>query len=217
MLRAPAPPGKRNGLPSPAGRDTMTGHMNRYRKFLLAAGLLIALIGTGCQGLTSSSGKSTAIFGRVVDPAETGIREIQVAVVFEWVNRKPETGLPGPLSAAPVEAAAPAAGVTLDYPYPNPAYDLVSRPVTVRVQTDRDTTAKIEIWSVLGGVPTTVRTLLNGSLSGTTGPFHVKLRAFASIARGNGIVPRVAALRCNYAVKKANRRQRSVRNGRRLP
>ncbi len=166
MLRAPASPGKRNGLPSPAGRDTISGQMNRYCKFLLAAGLLAALFGGGCQGLTSSSGNTTAVFGRTVDPAGTGIREIQVAVVYEWVSRKPGSGPPGLPSPAPEGAAAPAAGVTLDFPYPNPAYDLASRPVTIRVQTDRDTTAKIEIWSVLGGVPTTVRTLLNGSLSG---------------------------------------------------
>jgi hypothetical protein len=47
----------------------------------------------------------------------------------------------------------------------------------------------------------------DGSLSGATGPFHVKLRAFSSVVRGNGIVPRVAALRCEYAVKTANRKR----------
>jgi hypothetical protein len=46
----------------------------------------------------------------------------------------------------------------------------------------------------------------DGSISGTTGPFHVKMRAFESVERDSGgVVARVAALRCNYAVKKANR------------
>jgi hypothetical protein len=163
MLRAPPVPGKRNRLPFPAGRDTINRSMNRYLKLLLAAGLLAAPFGTGCSDLTSSSGKSTVIFGRVVDPSGTGIREIQVAVVYDWSSQKPEVGPPGPVSLAP----APTAGVTLSPPYPNPALDLASRPVTIRVQTDRDTTAEVGIWLVGSGVPSELKQLLKGSLSGT--------------------------------------------------
>lgn len=50
----------------------------------------------------------------------------------------------------------------------------------------------------------------DGSISGTTGPFHVRLRAFESVGCDNGgVVPRVAALRCKYAVDTANRSRNS--------
>jgi len=51
---------------------------------------------------------------------------------------------------------------------------------------------------------------LDGSISGTTGPFFVKLRAFESVPKEKGgALPRVAALHCRYAVTTANRKAKS--------
>lgn len=136
-----------------------------FRHFVrLSAALIAAFFWSGCSE-DALIGNNTTVFGTVVDPAQTPIFGIEVAVVYEVEIASPSVaaGEPGRSPSIPPLAT------ILDSPYPNPMdQELVEGQLTIPVSTDSDTTLKVEILGIFGGTLSTVATLYSGMLASDT-------------------------------------------------
>ncbi len=133
--------------------------MKRISSLLIALlALFLALPWTGCLD-TNPSGKSTAVYGRVVDPSGAPIFGVTVGAVFSYFQR---SGAPSP--GAVIPGAGP---VTLDPPYPDPADNPEGKGVSIRIHASADTTVRVEVWGTVGGSLSRVASVFSGPASGT--------------------------------------------------
>lgn len=188
---------KRIGLPSP-------GISASRRRIILERNAFLGLILSGIETYRHEC------YGMLLGQKRRGITYVEGAMPYQTARRSPR-------SVLVPERRRKLIGKALGE-LPNPEFlgefhshvDLTTGEACARLSTeDMDGVSDREIQILIAMKPCRAtlawRHNRDGSLSGSMGEFFLKLRGFESIARaGRTALPRVATLRCNYAVKDAN-------------
>lgn len=117
------------------------------RKFAFAVALGASLLAGGCAEDFFGPSDVAEIQGKVVDPVQSPIAGIGVAVLYNRTDltaSKPRNGV-RPLSLAQ-------GAVQVLPPYPNPADGEAGDFLTVTVESTVDTLVRVEAWTPVGGV-----------------------------------------------------------------
>jgi hypothetical protein len=139
---------------------------NVFRLFVrLSAALLAAFFWGGCSE-DDLIGNNTTVFGQVIDPAQSPISMIEIAVVYEVQFASPS---PSPGNSLGFRSTLTPLATSLGNPYPNPMnQDLAAGQLRIPVSTDVDTTLRVEVLGIFGGTLSTVANVYSGRLASDT-------------------------------------------------
>jgi hypothetical protein len=132
--------------------------------WVAATGLLLALAGCGEDFLRPGDEtliEGTAVVDVSIDPREPPVDNLGLGLLYHLADAAPGTILP----------AAQADGLSLRAPYPNPLPAPDVTPLTVIVEADQATPARVEIWAELRFFAEAVVVLEDASLDAGTNTY----------------------------------------------